>query len=50
MAAKEKQKTEAELEPGFFSDYGYGNGTAITITHEPTEEDYKEYLASKRKK
>ena len=29
MAKKERQKTEAELEPGFFSDEGYGHGTAL---------------------
>ena len=36
MADKMKRReTEAEREPGFFSDHGYGNGTAITILHDP---------------
>lgn len=36
MADKKKHKdTEAEREPGFFSDHGYGNGTAIAILHDP---------------
>ena len=47
MAAKEKQKTEAEMEPGFFSDYGYGNGTAIEIIHMPSEDENKKRHASK---
>ena len=35
MADKKKHKdTEAEREPGFFSDHGYGNGTALTILHD----------------
>lgn len=38
MADKKKGKdTEAEREPGFFSDHGYGNGTAITILHDPAK-------------
>ena len=38
MADKKKSKdTEAEREPGFFSDHGYGNGTAITILHDPAK-------------
>ena len=38
MADKKKRReTEAEREPGFFSDHGYGNGTAITVLHDPTK-------------
>ena len=38
MADKKKGKdTEAEREPGFFSDHGYGNGTAITVLHDPAK-------------
>ncbi len=38
MADKKKGKDmEALREPGFFSDYGYGNGTAITILHDPAK-------------
>ncbi len=38
MAGKKKQQdTEATREPGFFSDEGYGNGTAITILHDPAK-------------
>ena len=38
MAGKKKHReTEAEREPGFFSDHGYGNGTAITILHDPAK-------------
>ena len=38
MADKKKHKeTEAEREPGFFSDEGYGNGTALTILHDPAK-------------
>ena len=38
MADKKKHReTEAEREPGFFSDHGYGNGTAITILHDPAK-------------
>ena len=47
MAKKDKQKTEAEMEPGFFSDYGYGNGTAIEIIHRPTDDENKKHRASK---
>jgi len=38
MAEKKKntaQQTEAETEPGFFSDYGYGNGALIL--HDPPQ-------------
>ena len=35
MAEKKKAKSVAPVkEPGFFSDHGYGNGTAITL-HDP---------------
>ncbi len=34
MAKKEKQRTEAELEPGFFSDEGYGHGTALRFIND----------------
>ena len=34
---KKRRNTEAEREPGFFSDHGYGNGTAITILHDPAK-------------
>lgn len=35
MAEKKKTKSaETVKDPGFFSDYGYGNGTAITL-HDP---------------
>ena len=37
MAKDKKKKTEAEAEPGFFSDYGYGKGTALTILHDPAK-------------
>ena len=38
MAGKKKQQdTEATREPGFFSDEGYGNGTALTILHDPAK-------------
>ena len=38
MADKKKSReTEAEREPGFFSDHGYGNGTAITVLHDPAK-------------
>ena len=38
MADKKKQRdTEATREPGFFSDHGYGNGTAITVLHDPAK-------------
>lgn len=38
MAGKKKQKdTEAKNEPGFFSDEGYGKGTALTILHDPAK-------------
>ena len=47
MAAKEKQKTEAEMEPGFFSDYGYGNGTALRFIDEPAEDKSKKRHTSK---
>ena len=38
MADKKKaaaKQTEAEQEPGFFSDYGYGNGALII--HDPPQ-------------
>ncbi len=38
MAAKKKataKQTEAEKEPGFFSDYGYGAGSLIL--HDPPQ-------------
>ena len=38
MAGKKKaavKTTETENEPGFFSDYGYGGGTAITMHNPP---------------
>ena len=31
----EVKTAETEQEPGFFSDYGYGNGTAITLHNPP---------------
>lgn len=35
MAERKKAKSaEPVKEPGFFSDHGYGNGTAITL-HDP---------------
>ena len=37
MADKKHRETEAAREPGFFSDHGYGNGTAITILHDPAK-------------
>ena len=38
MADKKKRReTEAEREPGFFSDHGYGKGTALTILHDPAK-------------
>ena len=37
MAEKKKAKlAEPVKEPGFFSDHGYGNGTAITL-HDPPQ-------------
>lgn len=37
MADKKKAKSAAPVkEPGFFSDHGYGNGTAITL-HDPPQ-------------
>ena len=37
MAERKKAKLgETAKEPGFFSDYGYGNGTAITL-HDPPQ-------------
>lgn len=36
MAEKKKSKpAEAAKEPGFFSDHGYGSGTAITLHNPP---------------
>ena len=52
MAKKEKRadkRTEAEMEPGFFSDYGYGNGTALTITYDSTKDKKKPNAANKAK-
>ena len=34
--AEKKKPAEKENEPGFFSDYGYGNGKAITL-HDPPQ-------------
>lgn len=37
MVEKKKAKPAAPVqEPGFFSDHGYGNGTAITL-HDPPQ-------------
>ncbi len=37
MAEKKKAKPAVpEKDPGFFSDHGYGNGTAITL-HDPPQ-------------
>lgn len=37
MAEKKKAKSAAPVkEPGFFSDHGYGSGTAITL-HDPPQ-------------
>lgn len=37
MAERKKVKTAAPVkEPGFFSDHGYGDGTAITL-HDPPQ-------------
>lgn len=37
MTEKKKAKSaEPVKEPGFFSDHGYGNGTAITL-HDPPQ-------------
>ena len=37
MAERKKAKlAETAKEPGFFSDYGYGKGTAITL-HSPPQ-------------
>ena len=39
MAAKKKpaaKPADTKDEPGFFSDYGYGNGTAIVL-HDPPQ-------------
>lgn len=37
MAERKKAKSAAPVkEPGFFSDHGYGNGTAITL-HDPPQ-------------
>lgn len=37
MAERKKAKlAETAKEPGFFSDYGYGGGTAITL-HDPPQ-------------
>ena len=49
MAVKKKtaeKPIEAKIEPGFFSDYGYGNGTAIVL-HNPPQKPRK--AKSKRK-
>lgn len=37
MAGKKQKDTEATREPGFFSDEGYGKGTALTILHDPAK-------------
>ena len=38
MADKKKQRdTEAAREPGFLPDHGNGNGTAITVLHDPAK-------------
>ena len=49
---KKRRETEAEREPGFFSDHGYGNGTAITILHDPAKsaKNAKSGSAAKSKK
>ena len=54
MADKKKRReTEAEREPGFFSDHGYGKGTALTILHDPAksakDSKSKKNAKSKRK-
>ena len=43
MAAKKKpaaKPADTKNEPGFFSDYGYGNGTAIVL-HDPPQKPKK---------
>ena len=49
---KKRRKSEAEREPGFFSDHGYGNGTAITVLHDPakTAKNEKNTKATKSKR
>ena len=52
MAAKKKtteKPSEAKNEPGFFSDYGYGNGTAIVL-HDPPQKPKKAKGAKNKRK
>lgn len=52
MVDKKKAKSAAPVkEPGFFSDHGYGNGTAITL-HDPPQKpkDSKAVKSSKAAK
>ena len=43
------KRTEAEMEPGFFSDYGYGNG-ALKIIYDPMKDKKKSSTKSKNAK
>ena len=52
MAAKKKpaaKPTDTKDEPGFFSDYGYGNGTAIVL-HDPPQKPKKAKTAKNKRK
>ena len=52
MAAKKKPTTkpaDTKNEPGFFSDYGYGNGTAIVL-HDPPQKPKKAKTAKNKRK
>lgn len=52
MAAKKKpaaKPADTKNEPGFFSDYGYGNGTAIVL-HDPPQKPKKAKTAKNKRK
>ena len=52
MAVKKKtaeKPIEAKIEPGFFSDYGYGNGTAIVL-HDPPQKPKNTKSAKNKRK
>ena len=52
MAVKKKtaeKPIEAKIEPGFFSDYGYGSGTAIVLHNPPQKPKKAKEAKSKRK-
>ena len=52
MAAKKKpaaKPADTKNEPGFFSDYGYGNGTAIVL-YDPPQKPKKAKTAKNKRK